>query len=698
MMKSVLFGKNKIFVLILALAIMAEFFLPQKTAVYAGSVTDTSGDGMAVSTSGIKSVIEKTFARICVTDEIVENAGSSDCDWLAFSVGRYTEAYGGKDAFGNLEAYREALCRYVGRKYSESGRLHRNKATEWHRISLTLLACGGNPYNLIREDDDSGSVINLIADGTYNCVTGEPWRQGVNGAIYALITLDSMEYDIPDEADYTRDDILSYILSQELQTGGFSLAGNAAAGYDTDVTAMAVQALAGYYDCRDDVRKVVDRSIACFQDGLGADATYGNASSTAQVLLALTSAGIDVTKDERFITVDGHSIIDGIMNFYDEDASMFCLTKNSGPGFMATTQCLYALTGWCRQADGFSPLFAFGKTAGQPEKTPGPDATQKPAATPTPEPPVTEENPDTKLNPMQTQIPAADDTDSQVKNNNVYYDAFHKDEGRTTEKTKRNGKKKKTKYTKIKHTKTKHTKTKHIKTKHIKTYNTITDRKKAVQWKAASSNTEKSKTEKNRNDVIIVRDEAYITENELSGIIGTDSNILIDSLFDDTHRCLVTINGADVGTCRHMNLKASAGSGNASYDEEIMAMASGAFIFNVEDDNGIECDALYSIETSLPSGEYLLMRYAGGNADCVDKVGVSDGYLRFVIDRPGIYFVCKEVKVKTGPALSVLPAAADAKDGGQIEQYIAAALLAAAAVTVCTVIIMRRKKNADNAD
>lgn len=728
-MKSCLAGKkNKILVLILALAIMAEFFLQQKFSSAGLNIVRSVSD-----TSEIREVIERTFRRISITDEIVENAGSSDCDWLVFSIGRYTDAYGCDESFGDVEAYKGSLCGYVSRKYSENGGLHRNKATEWHRIALTLLACGGNPEVTVSGSVGDVRTINLIADGTYDCVIGKPWRQGLNGAIYALITLDSVNYIIPDGAAYSRNDIVNYIISQELETGGFSLAGNnSGVRYDIDVTAMAIQALSKYYDSRDDVRQTVDRSLECLSGGFGKDASYGNASSTAQVLLALTSVGIDVTEDERFITEDGRNIIDGIMDFYDEDESMFCLTKKSGPIFMATTQCLYALTGWCRQADGFSLLFDFGIT-GQPEKpetppdtgnTQRPDTTRKPDTGQGPETttiPVSSDvgqGPYTKPNYMQSQKPFVIEEEKEVEKIKVRKkdktkNAKKKTVKLETDKLKTHGKK-------TVRLRTDNSKTDREKNVKLETDNLKTDRDKTFKPETGSTKTDSKKTAKinmsnsetsvsnkfitensgdrdgSANNIIIDRDEAYITEQELGRIKGTDSNILIDSLFDDAHRCFITINGGDVDTCSYMNLKASAGSGNTSDDREIMEMASGAFIFNVAEDNGIVCDALYSIETSLPPGEYLLMRYVGGGADCVDKVEVSEGYLRFVIDTPGVYFVCSEVKVKAGSALTALAVEADTGAGVWTERYTVLALMAAAAA-VCSVIIIRRKKNVDDA-
>ncbi len=68
-------------------------------------------------------------------------------------------------------------------------------------------------------------------------------KQGINGWIWGLIALDSMRYEIPSDAFYTRDDIIKEILSRQLPSGGFTLSGTQP---DPDITAMALQALAPY--------------------------------------------------------------------------------------------------------------------------------------------------------------------------------------------------------------------------------------------------------------------------------------------------------------------------------------------------------------------------------------------------------------------------------------------------------------------
>ena len=107
-------------------------------------------------------------------------AGDSVCDWLAIAMA----------LSGTRESYSDYLAElkaHVEDAYAKNGCLDRNKATEYHRISLTVLALGGNPTNFGTKPD--GSAIDLIAEGTYNYAR-DPGAQGLNGWIWALLTLE----------------------------------------------------------------------------------------------------------------------------------------------------------------------------------------------------------------------------------------------------------------------------------------------------------------------------------------------------------------------------------------------------------------------------------------------------------------------------------------------------------------------------
>src|SRR5699024_11026485 len=120
-----------------------------------------------------------------------------------------------------------------------------------------------------------------------------------------------------------------------LADGGFALSGEET---DPDMTGMAIQALAPYYNTEEvftyetrfenetvqkTVRTVVDEALAILSELQLSDGGFSswdtaNAESTAQVIVALTSLGIDPLEDERFIK-NGNTVLDGILRFYMDD-------------------------------------------------------------------------------------------------------------------------------------------------------------------------------------------------------------------------------------------------------------------------------------------------------------------------------------------------------------------------------------------
>ena len=316
-------------------------------------------------------------------DKFLSLAGTTPGDWYPIGMSRL-------GAEEDYDRYLAVLKAYVEKKYREKGKLHAAKATEWHRISLAVLAAGGDPTSF--GTDENGNPINLIADGTYDRgKTVSLGRQGINGWIWGLIALDSMRYEIPEGSFYSRDDIITEILCRQLADGGFALYGNAS---DPDITAMVVQALAPYYSSQKiykytqksskqeverTVRQVIDESLSrlsALQTDDGDYFSWGtqNAESTAQVAVALCSLNIDPQKDTRFIK-NGKTLIDGILKYrmpdggfahsykYDPDNPS---SKPDKSNSMAGEQVLYALAAVIRRQKGQSALYDF-RTPETPE-------------------------------------------------------------------------------------------------------------------------------------------------------------------------------------------------------------------------------------------------------------------------------------------------------------------------------------------
>lgn len=276
-------------------------------------------------------------------------AGTASADWLAIALGRY----GYPD---QSEAFLAKLQSHVTSAYGSKGYLDANKATEWHRITLAVLAMGGDPTAF-------GSV-NLIADGVYNCVES-PWKQGLDGAVFGLIVLDTKGYAVPADAKYQRDDIIGHILAEQNGDGGFALGSETS---DPNMTAMVLQALAPYadsttvYDSGKSPSQVVAEAVAWLagaQNSAGDFSSSGTATveSTAQVIIALCSLGIDPATDSRFVK-NGNSVMTGLGKYYNSNGSF-------GSNGTATDQARLALIAYYRYVNGFNTLYNFKTEAGR---------------------------------------------------------------------------------------------------------------------------------------------------------------------------------------------------------------------------------------------------------------------------------------------------------------------------------------------
>ena len=267
--------------------------------------------------------------------------GSLNGDWTVFGLAR--------SGVKVDEAYYEAYYKNVVEAVTErGGTLSETKYTEYSRLVLALTAIG-------RDVRDVGGYDLLMPLADLDRAT----LQGVNGAIFALLALDSANYEIPENPDAavqaTREGYVEEILSRQNTDGGWGLAGGPS---DVDLTAMALQALAKY---RGDaaVAGAVERGLAWLEWEQEPDGTFiswdaVNSESVCQVLVALTELGIS-PDDERFVK-NGAAVEDVLLRFQLEDGS-FAHTQDGGSDLTATTQALYALAAAQRQRDGKTTLY-----------------------------------------------------------------------------------------------------------------------------------------------------------------------------------------------------------------------------------------------------------------------------------------------------------------------------------------------------
>lgn len=259
-------------------------------------------------------------------------------EWLVIALAR-----SGRDV---PDSYYDSVVKAV---QSAKGQLSDKKSTEYARTILALTAIGKDPTDVGGYDLLAGLAD--MDDVTY---------QGINGAIFALLALDSGKYDVPAAAEggtqVTRDGLVAYILAQQLSDGGWALSGTSA---DPDVTAMALQALAPYRTGDETVDAAVDKGVQLLSDMQLSDGGYSswgtlNSESCAQVLIALATLGIDPVSDSRFVK-NGLTVLDALLAYAVSGG--FRHTVDGEADAIATEQALCALTAYARLLDGKTALY-----------------------------------------------------------------------------------------------------------------------------------------------------------------------------------------------------------------------------------------------------------------------------------------------------------------------------------------------------
>lgn len=242
----------------------------------------------------------------------------------------------------------------------QRGVLHRRKYTEYSRVVLALTALGVDPaqfggYDLLAPLADYQQVV---------------W-QGTNGSAWALLALDSGDYAMPaapaGAEQATRQMYVEELLARQLSGGGWNLTVEGQG--DPDVTGMVLQALAPYRE-----QEAVARSIEAaltylsrIQDIGGGYAVRGelNLESTAQVVVALCTLGIDPDTDSRF-QKSGGDPVEALLRFRCENGGFSHIPGESADP-VASEQGLYALAALWRFSSGRSTLYDMSDADAQTE-------------------------------------------------------------------------------------------------------------------------------------------------------------------------------------------------------------------------------------------------------------------------------------------------------------------------------------------
>lgn len=246
---------------------------------------------------------------------------------------------------------------------SKNWQITRAKYSDYSKLILALTAIGVDARNVMGHN-----LLAYLSD--YENVS----RQGNNGTIWALIALKSNPaYEIPEDPSAVQQNseelLVKKVVGMQCQDGGWTLMGTTG---DSDMTGMAMQALASYYnkDGYEDVTAAIDKGLAWIEKNQLSSGGFGTmntetSESVAQIITALCGVGIDCGEDARFIK-NGKWPMTGLFQYYMPEGGFMHVAAdagNNGGGAggiidgMATEQGLYATVAYRRFLDGETFLY-----------------------------------------------------------------------------------------------------------------------------------------------------------------------------------------------------------------------------------------------------------------------------------------------------------------------------------------------------
>jgi hypothetical protein len=245
-----------------------------------------------------------------------------------------------------IQAYYGKVVAYVQKNMGADGVLvdpesHNPTVTDNERIILALTAIGKDPANV-----GGKNLLAALQDRNIMQVTNTS-DTDINGLVFGLLALNS--------GNYTQDSywLVQAILTQQNEDGSWSSSADTKPVGDVDMTAMALQALAPYYNEGGDttVNAAVDKALQ-WLSAKYKNTGYTSAESCAQVVVALSALQLNANSDSSFVkTVDGvpTSVLGDLLRYYLGEGQGF---KHAASGMTAdqkaTEQALYAMAAYER--------------------------------------------------------------------------------------------------------------------------------------------------------------------------------------------------------------------------------------------------------------------------------------------------------------------------------------------------------------
>ena len=331
--------RSKRFYGVIALIISASVFFGAGEAVLAAG----SGAETSVSVQSQRSAVDSYLSRAAgfINKKVTSpSVGSIGGEWAVLGLSR--SDYSVPD--GYFEGYISRAGDYVTEK---KGILSSRKYTEYSRLILALTSLG------VDARDFRGYDLTLPL-GDFDATI----KQGTNGAVFALLALDSGNYPMPENPDATvqatRSMYVDLILSRQNSDGGWSVTFSDNDRSDADMTAMALQSLANYVS-RDDVKAAVDAGFSYLSKAQLADGGFSsngaeNCESVSQVIIALAAHG--KKPDDPDFVKNGKTPLDALKTFQTPDGGFLHTAESKSSNLMASEQALCALSAAKRAESG----------------------------------------------------------------------------------------------------------------------------------------------------------------------------------------------------------------------------------------------------------------------------------------------------------------------------------------------------------
>ena len=269
-------------------------------------------------------------------DSQLEGNYTYGAEWSLFTLLRAGASLSQSD----LDSYYASITQQL-----ESG--GRMLPTDYFRVVVALLAMGKDPTDVAGMD---------LIETLYNYPNLD--RMTSNMMSYTLLALDTKDYEVPQDALWTRETLIEKILTFQNANGGFGL--SSADTVSVDVTAMTLQALAPYRDM-EQVGLAFDRALEYLRSQMTSDCGYinegdDNGCTAAQVLTALAVAGIDPLDPDNGFTHGNYNLVTKLDQFKRESGFTTFMSSDQPDG-MGTAQIGYALEAYRRFVAGENTLF-----------------------------------------------------------------------------------------------------------------------------------------------------------------------------------------------------------------------------------------------------------------------------------------------------------------------------------------------------